>query len=119
MVLDTTVQATVPSRASPIEPPTCWPTLGRLAARPASWSGTRDSATRVSGMNSMPSPAAVTRSGPSSPPVYVLCSLIRDSQNIPPAPMADPASSSGRAPIRPTSWALIPAMAMMTATIGR
>jgi len=67
-VLATTVQATVPSRASPIDPPTCWPTLGRLDARPASWSGTFDRAIRVTGMNSMPSPAAVTSVGPSSPP---------------------------------------------------
>src|SRR5580693_4588244 len=63
-VLDTTVQATVPSRASPIDPPTCWPTLGRLAARPASRSGTLDKAIRVTGMNSVPSPAAVTIRGP-------------------------------------------------------
>ena len=49
----------------------------------------------------------------------MLCSLIRDSQNIPPAPIADPAISSGRAPIRGTSWALTPAITMITATIGR
>src|ERR1700722_4500141 len=66
-VLDTTVQATVPGRPRPIEPPTCWPTLGRLAASPASRSGTLDKAIRVTGMNSVPSPAAVTIRGPSSP----------------------------------------------------
>ncbi len=70
-------------------------------------------------MNSMPSPAAVTSIGPSSPPAYVLCSLIRDSQNIPPEAITDPAISSGRAPIRGTSWALTPAITMMVATIGR
>jgi len=36
----------------------------------------------------------------------VLCSLIRDSQKKPPVPMPEPASNSGRAPIRETSWAL-------------
>ena len=49
----------------------------------------------------------------------MLCSLIRDSQNMPPEAIADPAISSGRAPIRGTSWALTPAITMMTATIGR
>ena len=45
--------------------------------------------------------------------------MIRDSQNIPPAAIADPAISSGRAPIRGTSWALTPAITMMIPTIGR
>ena len=67
-LFDTTVQATVPSTASPIAPPTCWPVLSRLEASPASRSWTLDRATRVSGMNSMPSPAAVTIIGPSRPP---------------------------------------------------
>ena len=49
----------------------------------------------------------------------MLCSLIRDSQNMPPAAIADEAISSGLAPIRGTSWVLIPAMAMITPTIGR
>ena len=70
-------------------------------------------------MNSMPSPAAVTSIGPSRPPPYVLCSLIRDSQTIPPAAAADPASSSGSAPIRGTSAALTPAIAMTPVTSGR
>ena len=35
-VFTTTVQATVPRIASPIEPPTTWPVLIRLEARPAS-----------------------------------------------------------------------------------
>src|SRR5213082_638492 len=117
-LLATAVQATVPSTASPIAPPTCWPTLGRLAARPASRSLTLARATRVSGMNSMPSPAPATSVGPSSPPTYVLCSVTRDSQNMPPALIADPASSTGRAPIRVTSWALIPDAAMIMAASG-
>ncbi len=49
----------------------------------------------------------------------MLCSLIRDSQNMPPVPTTEPVSSSGRAPIRGTSWALTPAIAMIMATIGR
>ena len=49
----------------------------------------------------------------------MLCSVSRDSQNMPPAPIAEPAISSGRAPIRPTSWELTPAISMITPTIGR
>ena len=49
----------------------------------------------------------------------MLCSVIRDSQNIPPAAIAEPASSSGLAPIRGTSWALTPAISMIMPTIGR
>jgi hypothetical protein len=49
----------------------------------------------------------------------VLCSVIRDSQNIPPAANDEPAISSGLAPIRPTSWELTPAMSMIVPTIGR
>ena len=48
----------------------------------------------------------------------MLCSVIRDSQNMPPAAMAEPAISSGRAPIRGTSWALTPAISMIVPTIG-
>jgi SRSO17 transposase len=64
----TAVQATVPRIASPIAPPTCCPTLGRLEARPASLSSTLAMATRVTGMNSRPSPAPVTSVGPIKPP---------------------------------------------------
>ena len=63
----TAVQVTVPSAASPIAPPTCWPVLSRLEATPESSSRTRVSATSESGTNSMPSPAEVTSIGPSSP----------------------------------------------------
>src|SRR5262249_50782884 len=68
MLLATAVQATVPSTASPIEPPTCWPVLRMLAATPDSLSATRDIATRVAGTNSRPRPAAITSSGPSTAP---------------------------------------------------
>ena len=59
--------------------------------------------TSGSGTNIRPSPTPTTRLGPSSPPRYVPCSLIRDSQYMPAAAAADPASSSGRAPTRCTS----------------
>jgi len=49
----------------------------------------------------------------------VLCSLTRDSQNIPPLAIAEAAISSGRAPMRGTSWVDRLDMTMMTATIGR
>ena len=49
----------------------------------------------------------------------MLCSLICDSQNMPPALIAELASSSGLAPIRGTSWELTPAMSMIMPTIGR
>ncbi len=49
----------------------------------------------------------------------MLCSVIRDSQNMPAEPMAEPASRSGRAPTRGTSWALSPAISMMVPTMGR
>ena len=50
-----------------MEPPICWPAFSRLEASPASRSCTRFSATRVSGMNSEPMPAAVTIIGASRP----------------------------------------------------
>src|SRR6266699_564924 len=62
------VQAIVPSAASPIAPPTCWPVLSRLAATPACCSATLCRATRASGTNSRPSPEEVTSIGPSSWP---------------------------------------------------
>ena len=68
VLLATVVQATVPRAARPIAPPTCWPVLSRLEARPESSSRTRDRATSESGTNSKPRPVAVTRTGPSSPP---------------------------------------------------
>src|SRR5690348_4230538 len=42
----TAVQATVPSSASPIAPPTCWAVLSRLEATPESCSATLCRATR-------------------------------------------------------------------------
>ena len=49
----------------------------------------------------------------------MLCSVIRDSQNMPTAVIVEPASSSGLAPIRVTSWELTPAISMIVPTIGR
>ena len=49
----------------------------------------------------------------------MLCSLIRDSQNIPPVPIAQAAIISGRAPIRGTSCEASPGATMIMATIGR
>ena len=40
MLFATVVQATVPSSASPIAPPTCWAALSRLEAIPESCSAT-------------------------------------------------------------------------------
>src|SRR6266700_3662387 len=51
-VFATTVQATVPRIASPIEAPTTWPVLIRLEARPASASCTVDREVKVRGVNS-------------------------------------------------------------------
>src|ERR1700760_1473594 len=61
----TVVQATVPSSASPIAPPTCWAVLSRLEATPESCSATLCRATRDSGTNTRPSPTELTRLGPS------------------------------------------------------
>ena len=68
-VFTTTVEATVPRIASPIEAPTTWPVLIRLEARPASASCTLDREVKVSGVNSRPRPAPVSSVGPSRPPV--------------------------------------------------
>src|SRR6202012_6203392 len=90
-VFDATAdQATVPRIARPIDPPTCWPTLSSDDATPVSLFGTFASATRDSGTNVSPIPRPVSIIGPSSPPVYVLCSVLRDSQNIPPAASLGP-----------------------------
>src|SRR5580698_9694244 len=64
----TVLHATVPRTASPIEPPTCWPTLSMLDATPASALPTLVSETRDSGTNTRPSPSAVSIIGPSRPP---------------------------------------------------
>src|SRR6201982_2107913 len=62
----TAVQATVPSSASPIAPPTCWAVLSRLEATPESCSATLYRATRASGTNTRPSPSELTSVGPRS-----------------------------------------------------
>src|SRR5690242_15557401 len=54
MLSATAVQATVPSSASPIAPPTCWAVLSRLEATPESCSSTLCRATRASGTNTRP-----------------------------------------------------------------
>ena len=53
------------------------------------------------------------------PPANVLCSVIRDSQNIPPAAVAAPAASSGRAPVRVTACCVSTVVARSTGTNGR
>ena len=49
----------------------------------------------------------------------MLCSVTRDSQNIPPVPSTLPAIISGRAPIRLTSCDAAADATMIMATIGR
>jgi hypothetical protein len=58
----------VPSTASPIDPPTCWPAFSSDDATPASPSATLVSETSDIGTNISPMPAAVTIIGPSMPP---------------------------------------------------
>src|SRR5258708_2798420 len=67
-LLANVLHATVPSTASPIEPPTCWPVLSRLDATPAVCSSTLTSAVRFIGTNTKPRPNAVTIIGPRIPP---------------------------------------------------
>jgi hypothetical protein len=67
------------------------------------------------GTNSRPRPAPRNSSPPSIPPAKVLCSVIREVQNIPPTAIALPAISSGRAPIRLTPCC---ATAVITRTAG-
>lgn len=74
-----------------------------LDATPASSSRTLVSPTRKISTNSGPRPAPRTVFGPSIPPGNVLCSVIRDSQNIAPAAIRLPVISSDRAPIRVTA----------------
>src|ERR1700760_5039947 len=71
----TAVQATVPSSASPIAPPTCWAVLSRLEATPESCSATLYRATRASGTNTRPSPNELTSVGPSRSLAYPACSV--------------------------------------------
>ena len=63
----TALHATVPRIASPIDPPTCWPTFSSDDATPASLSATLISETSDSGTKISPIPSAVTSIGPSSP----------------------------------------------------
>ena len=81
--------------------------------------GTFASATRDSGTNVSPIPRPVSSNGPSTPPAYVLCSVIRDSQSMPTAANSGPTVISGRAPIRATRFDASPAPTMIRATIGR
>ncbi|HEY1001887.1 MAG TPA: hypothetical protein VGD83_19820 [Streptosporangiaceae bacterium] len=53
------------------------------------------------------------------PPANVLCSVIWDSQNIPPAAIALRAISSGRAPIRVTACCVTTVVTRITGTNGR
>src|SRR3984957_16049185 len=120
LVFDATADhATVPRIARPIDPPTCCPVFSSDDATPVSLFGTFASATRDSGTNVSPIPRPVSIIGPSSPPAYVLCSVIRDSQNMPPAANIGPTVISGRAPIRATRFDARAAPTMIKATIGR
>ena len=87
------IPQTVPNAASPTAPPTRWPVLSRLEVSPESWSGTRFKASSDSGTNRRPHPVAVTSIGPSSPEKYVVCTLMRENQNMPAAATAVPASN--------------------------
>ena len=116
-LLATALQATVPRIASPIAPPTCCPTLTRLEATPVSSLFTLVSPTRLMGTNSGPGPGS--GSPPSIPPTKVLCSVSRDSQNIPDAEITLPAISSGRAPIRLSACCAIAVVARTAGTNGR
>src|SRR5258707_3257647 len=119
-VFDATAdQATVPRIARPIDPPTCCPVLSSDDATPESLFGTFASATRDSGTNVSPIPRPTSIIGPSSPPAYVLCSVIRDSQSMPPAANSGPTVISGRAPILATSCEESAAPTMIRTTIGR
>jgi hypothetical protein len=64
---ETTVQATVPSTAKPITPPTCRPAFSMLAAAPESASGTRTRPVSVTGTTSRPNPIPTSRPPAISP----------------------------------------------------
>src|SRR3984957_3367044 len=120
LVLDAPAdQATVPRIARPIDPPTCCPVLSSDDATPVSLFGTFASATSDSGTNVSPMPRPVSIIGPSMPPAYELCSVSRDSQNMPPAASSGPKVISGRAPIRATSCEESAAPTTIKPTIGR
>src|SRR6201997_4244654 len=119
-VFDATADhATVPSIARPIDPPTCCPVLSSDDATPVSLFGTFASATSDSGTNVSPIPRPVSIIGPSRPPAYELCSVTRDSQNMPTAASSGPPVISGRAPIRATSCEESAAPTTIMPTIGR
>src|ERR1700756_2992840 len=118
--LDATADhATVPRIARPTAPPTCCPVLSSDDATPVSLCGTFASATRDSGTNVSPIPRPHGIIEQSGPPAYVLCSVIRDSQNMPPAASSGPPVISGRAPILATSCEESPAPTTIRGTNGR
>src|SRR5260370_9591622 len=59
MLVATALHATVPRIASPIDPPTCWPTFSSDDATPASLSATLVSEPSASGTKISPIPSAV------------------------------------------------------------
>ena len=67
-LLATALHATVPSSASPIDPPTCWPVFSSEDATPASLFGTPASATSDIGTKISPIPKPTIIIGPSRPP---------------------------------------------------
>jgi len=105
--------------ASPIAPPACCPMSTRPDATPVSSLRTLVSPTSRVSTTFGPRPAARTSSGPSMPSANVLCSVIRDSQTIPPTATAPPAISSGRAPTRVTACCVTTVAARITPTNGR
>ena len=117
MLFATAVHATVPT-ASPIEPPTCWPVFSRLEATPATagWTQGQGDHGQRHEQHARQAPGDQHQAGQPAGVVAVLADAGQPEQ---PAGRGGPAISSGRAPIRGTSWALAPDIAMIAAIIGR
>src|SRR6185503_440518 len=97
------IQATLPRAASPTEPPTSGATLTTLEASPESAGLTRHRASATKGTETRLNPKAAMMKAPKTWPRWLSVAPVRDSQYIPPAPDRDPATISGRGPMRGSS----------------
>ena len=94
VLLATVVQATVPRAAKPIAPPTCWPVLSRLEARPRSCRGPGQGDQRE--RHEQQAQSGAREQDGDQQPLYVVCTFTRENQYISSLVIAVPAKMSDR-----------------------
>src|SRR5690242_2462178 len=113
------VIATAERMARPSALPICWDEFSSPAARPAWSDGTPALAAAVTETNTDPAPSDITRNPGSRSLGYEPCRGTLDTYQIPAAATRQPATTTGRVPMRVTSCEARPPATANPAVIGR